>query len=96
MAYDAARGSASERGYGSTAWKRLRLEVLARDPICRMCGREPAIVADHILARRDGGPDTLENLQGLGRRCDAKKRAAEIRARRERGNTPRPGHRRIL
>jgi 5-methylcytosine-specific restriction protein A len=96
MAYDAARGSAAERGYATADWKRLRLLVLARDPLCRLCGREVSIVCDHIVARRDGGPDTLENLQGLGRRCDAIKRAAEIRARRERGNTPRPGHRRIL
>jgi 5-methylcytosine-specific restriction endonuclease McrA len=85
MAYDAARGSAAERGYGSTAWKRLRLEVLARDPLCRLCGLEVSVVADHIVARQDGGPDTLENLQGLGRRCAAIKRAAETRARRERG-----------
>lgn len=86
MAYDAARGSAVERGYATADWKRLRLQVLARDPLCRLCVREISVVADHIVARKDGGPDTLENLQGLGRRCDAIKRAAETKARRERGS----------
>jgi 5-methylcytosine-specific restriction enzyme A len=85
MAYDAARGSAVDRGYATAEWKRLRLLVLARDPLCRLCGLEVSVVADHVVPRRDGGPDTLENLQGLGRRCDAIKRAAETKARRERG-----------
>ena len=92
LVYDSMRGGAVDRGYATADWKRLRLQVLARDPWCRLCGREVAVVADHIIARRDGGPDTLENLenlQGLGRRCDAIKRAAETKARRKRGSAGR-------
>ena len=40
--------------------------VLRRDPICRWphC-IEASTDADHIVAKRFGGLDTLENLQGL-------------------------------
>ncbi|MCB0190629.1 MAG: HNH endonuclease [Anaerolineae bacterium] len=59
------RPSASGRGYGRR-WQRLRLMVLRRDPICRVDGCDKASTdVDHIVPRRDGGPDTMENLQGL-------------------------------
>jgi 5-methylcytosine-specific restriction protein A len=59
------RGTSSQRGYGR-CWQRLRLLVLARDPVCRHPGcTELATDADHIVPRSQGGADSLGNLQGL-------------------------------
>lgn len=58
--------------YWSLEWKALRSQCLARDGhTCTMpgCGRM-AKVADHIVSRRDGGADTLENLRSLCREHD--------------------------
>jgi len=76
---DQRRGSACSRGYGHK-WRRLRRLVLARDPLCISCrsaGRiVPATEADHIKPRREGGPDSLDNLQGLCKSCHTKKTRA--------------------
>lgn len=57
------RGKTAERGYGGT-WKRLRLMVLHRQPICGEPGcNQPAEDVHHV----DGNPrnNLMENLQGL-------------------------------
>lgn len=72
------RPSAAKRGYDRT-WQRLRLMVLARDPICRWhegC-KEPSTESDHIVPKRQGGRNTMENLQGLCKRHHNMKRALE-------------------
>lgn len=69
------RASAARRGYGRR-WQRLRLVVLKRDPVCRACGRAASTDVDHILPKRAGGPDTLENLQGLCGPCHSRKTAS--------------------
>ena len=57
--------------YFTSQWKALRLECLTRDHFrCVLCG-QPAIVADHIISRKDGGADALPNLRSLCRACDA-------------------------
>ena len=62
----------SERGYGGP-WRKLRLIVLNRDLYrCAHCGRKGNEV-DHIKAKRDGGEDTLDNLQTLCKPCHSKK-----------------------
>ena len=61
---DARVGSSSQRGY-DVAWRRLRVEVLIRDPWCRVCGRAPSTEVDHIVPESLGGTDDLTNLQGL-------------------------------
>lgn len=69
--------------YSSRRWRALRLQVLAREPLCRYChalGRiEPATVCDHIEPHRGNvqafwsGP-----FQGLCKRChDSVKQAME-------------------
>jgi 5-methylcytosine-specific restriction protein A len=50
-AFDAQRGSSSERGYDLT-WQKLRKQYLARNPLCVLCLQAghvvAATVADHI------------------------------------------------
>ena len=81
-AYDQQRGTANERGYGAT-WQRLRRMVLASEPLCRRCknGSEkiggvvmvvPATEVHHIIAKRNGGEDTFENLEPLCKSCHSK------------------------
>jgi 5-methylcytosine-specific restriction endonuclease McrA len=57
--------------YTDKAWRRLRAQVLQRDPICVRCRRHEATVADHIITRRNGGADSLDNLRGLCQPCHA-------------------------
>jgi 5-methylcytosine-specific restriction endonuclease McrA len=56
--------------YYSPQWKALHDAVLARDHgICRYCG-EKGVQADHVIPRRKGGPDTLNNLVCCCPRCN--------------------------
>ena len=61
---------ASARGYDRRHQK-WRLLILARDPICKICDREPSTEADHI----DGDNTNLSgaNGQGLCKSCHAVK-----------------------
>ena len=70
------RPSACKRGYGRR-WRRLRLVVLARDPVCMICHRDAAWHADHIVPKSRGGTDDLENLQGLCESCHNRKTPTE-------------------
>lgn len=64
--------------YDSGAWKRARLVILARGPLCAACGIEAATDVDHIVPLRDGGaPFDAENLQPLCRVCHSEKTAHE-------------------
>lgn len=71
---DRARGSSTERGYGTEHRTRFRSAVLARDRRCVLCSA-PATVADHWpLSRRelvDRGLDPNDPAAGRGlcRRC---------------------------
>lgn len=72
------RGTSSERGYGAR-WRNLRMMVLRAHPLCAdpfgVHGDRPVTAreVDHIIPKRDGGPDAFENLQALCRECHAKK-----------------------
>lgn len=80
------RPTASSRGYDTT-WQRLRLAVLADEPLCRRCRAEGRVtgaeVVDHITPIVDGG-DRLDraNLQPLCVPCHAIKTASDVRKRR--------------
>lgn len=68
--------------YNSRQWRKLRLMVLERDPICKMCEMRGTIttacVVDHIQSIRDGGSKLyINNLQGLCTRCHNSKSAKE-------------------
>lgn len=68
----------------SLAWKRLRAEVLASEPLCRMCTARglvvPATDVDHIVDSRDDFTDdnSRENLQALCHECHSLKTAASM------------------
>ncbi len=78
--YDARRGSAAERGYGSR-WQRARLAWLHVNPLCAECHRqgrvEAGVVVDHIMPHR--GDETLfwnrDNWQTLCESCHNAKTA---------------------
>lgn len=78
------RGTSHQRGYGGKQWERLRRRVLVRDLFkCQDCG---ALVmgkgeahVDHVIAKRDGGKDEVENLQVLCHPCHSIKTREENR-----------------
>jgi len=69
----APRQSQAGSFYQTQEWKDLRTRVLARDRYtCKLalpgCGVR-ASIADHIIARRDGGSDTMMNLRAVCWAC---------------------------
>ena len=74
------RGSAAARGYGHN-WRKLRLMVLRRNPLCvdpfNIRCVSASLHADHIIPKRQGGEDILENLQGLCDSCHSRKTLVE-------------------
>jgi len=68
----------------SSAWKTLRAEVLASEPLCRMCTARglvvPATDVDHIEDSREDYTDdnSRENLQPLCHECHSLKTAASM------------------
>lgn len=75
------RLSSSARGYGSAAWQRVRLAVIARDGgLCRLCGLLCTIARgdaqiDHIEAKplsEAAEATPLDGLRLLCRRCHSR------------------------
>jgi hypothetical protein len=68
----------------SAAWKRLRAQVLAEEPLCRMCSARglvvPATDVDHIEDSRDDFTDdnSRENLAALCHDCHSLKTARSM------------------
>jgi 5-methylcytosine-specific restriction enzyme A len=77
---DQYRGTSAARGYGHN-WRKLRIMVLRREPLCADCFGIGCVSvsrhADHIVPKRQGGQDTLENLQGLCDSCHSRKTLLE-------------------
>ena len=68
----------SDGPYNSTAWRKLRLQLLRAQPVCVLCRRAPSVVADHIKPVRLGGEFwDINNLQGLCTPCHNSKSAKE-------------------
>ena len=60
----------------TTRWRRLRAQILAREPTCRACKHSPATTVDHIVPIRQGGPPyDPTNLQPLCKVCHLAKTA---------------------
>lgn len=68
-----------DRWYRRSHWRRLRLLILNRDPVCRYCGVKPSTVVDHIKPHR--GDYQLfsdpENLAGCCAPCHDSKTATQ-------------------
>lgn len=56
-------------------WSKIRAEILARDPICKVCDVRPSRFCDHIVAKLDD--HSPEGLQGLCGPCHDQKSARE-------------------
>ena len=73
--HDERRGTAASRGYGAR-WQRVRAMALRAQPLCAECARQgrvtPATDVHHIVKRRDGGPDSFENLEALCHACHSR------------------------
>jgi 5-methylcytosine-specific restriction protein A len=71
-AYDRGRGTAAQRGYDTT-WRKLRRMHLAQEPLCHDCKQRGVITVGvdvhHILAKRDGGDNSADNLMTLCKSC---------------------------
>jgi 5-methylcytosine-specific restriction endonuclease McrA len=75
--------------YQSTEWRALRAACLERDGYqCTMpnCptpgrGRGGVLIADHIVERRKGGPDILENLRTQCSFCHGRRHGSRGAAR---------------
>lgn len=78
---DQRRGGARQRGYDTEHEQRFRTVVLARDPVCMLCGQLPSTVADHWpmsrreLERRGLDPNDPAYGRGLCDDCDKQQTA---------------------
>lgn len=67
--------------YRTAEWRAARRAVLARDPVCVLCGAAPATVADHIIPLRalwtiagwTRSPYDIDNLRGICARCNGRR-----------------------
>lgn len=66
------RPNAAQRGYDHR-WRKIRAEILQRDPVCVICHAARSDTVDHILTKARGGTDDPRNLRGLCRQCHSRK-----------------------
>ncbi len=78
------RPNASERGYASARWRKLRGRKLAEAPLCEECAKAQRVTAatevDHVKPH-DGPDDPLfwdwENLSSKCKPCHSRKTATQ-------------------
>lgn len=51
----------------------LREFVIHRDKVCKWCGTNEDLIADHIISRKNGGKHHPDNLQALCQQCNSRK-----------------------
>lgn len=65
--------------YQSARWRKVRQQILNRDPLCRSCRRAASREVDHIRPTAQGGAAfDPANLQGLCTPCHSRKTATEV------------------
>ena len=69
-AYDRGRQSPSKRGYNAW-WGRRREQILQQYPACSRCGGIAEEV-HHVIPLRDGGTNSVENLEPLCASCHSR------------------------
>lgn len=70
---DCAKAKAADRNgssyYQTKAWRRLSRAAIRRDGECAVCMGTYRLTANHIIPRREGGPDSLPNLMTMCGPC---------------------------
>ena len=76
------RPSASRRGYNER-WRRVRLRVLAEEPLCRRCAAAGRVKPAMDVHHRDGNVLNLsrDNLEPLCHECHSRETASTHRGR---------------
>jgi len=65
--------SSLKKSGSTSAWRKLRQTVINRDGCCQRCGTEDNLTVDHIVPRKLGGDDNLNNLEVLCGSCNSSK-----------------------
>ena len=73
--YDRDRPSSTQRGYGSAHWRKLRLMILRRQPLCA-CGCGQASTEVHHVDG-DSSNNDWDNLEALTKECHSRITAKE-------------------
>lgn len=71
------RKKCSQAAYNRAEYKKARLQVIADQPICAMCGNALSLHVDHIDG--DNLNNERSNLQGICPPCHARKTAENTR-----------------
>jgi 5-methylcytosine-specific restriction endonuclease McrA len=72
----------------------LTAQVLAVSRVCHLCGKPGADTADHLIPRKHGGTNSLDNLRPAHRSCNSARGAMPIEQWRQRfalAARPEPG-----
>lgn len=83
MGWKHSEPSRHKRGLGR-AHQKARAELLAREPLCRLCqAKNPprvtaATIADHIIPRAKGGSGDISNLQPVCAQCHDEKTRKDL------------------
>lgn len=62
--------------YRTAEYQTNRRLLLAANPLCAICGIEPATQADHVVPLCEGVDHSLANLRPACRSCNAKRGAS--------------------
>jgi len=82
--FDRSRRTGTRLLYSTTRWEQVRREVIARDPVCNLCGMRASAVAHHKKRAQTyavGNPDLffdVSNLEGVCKPCHDAETSREV------------------